>query len=48
MFSDKTETGDNDIELQSSNECADPDNREAMVARFPRWALTIRKRPPSA
>ncbi|NVM76424.1 glutamate-ammonia-ligase adenylyltransferase [Duganella sp. SG902] len=34
MFSDKTETSENDIELQSSNECADPDNREAMVARF--------------
>jgi len=34
MFSDKTESGENDIELQSSNECADPDNREAMVARF--------------
>ncbi|NYE62506.1 glutamate-ammonia-ligase adenylyltransferase [Duganella sp. 1224] len=34
MFSDKTEGGDNDIELQSSNECADPDNREALVARF--------------
>ncbi|MBV7536276.1 bifunctional [glutamate--ammonia ligase]-adenylyl-L-tyrosine phosphorylase/[glutamate--ammonia-ligase] adenylyltransferase [Duganella sp. sic0402] len=34
MFSDKTESSENDIELQSSNECADPDNREAMVARF--------------
>jgi glutamate-ammonia-ligase adenylyltransferase len=34
MFSDKTETSDTDIDLQSSNECADPDNREAMVARF--------------
>ncbi|WP_432382257.1 bifunctional [glutamate--ammonia ligase]-adenylyl-L-tyrosine phosphorylase/[glutamate--ammonia-ligase] adenylyltransferase [Duganella sp. P38] len=34
MFSDKTESGENDIALQSSNECADPDNREAMVARF--------------
>jgi glutamate-ammonia-ligase adenylyltransferase len=34
MFSDKTESSDNDIDLQSSNECADPDNREAMVARF--------------
>jgi glutamate-ammonia-ligase adenylyltransferase len=34
MFSDKTETSEHDIDLQSSNECADPDNREAMVARF--------------
>ncbi|SDH04079.1 MULTISPECIES: bifunctional [glutamate--ammonia ligase]-adenylyl-L-tyrosine phosphorylase/[glutamate--ammonia-ligase] adenylyltransferase [unclassified Duganella] len=34
MFSDKTESSENDIDLQSSNECADPDNREAMVARF--------------
>jgi len=34
MFSDKTESSDQDIELQSSNACADPDNREALTARF--------------
>ena len=34
MFSDKTSGSENDINPQSSNECADPDNREAMVARF--------------
>ena len=34
MFSDKTSGSDNDINPQSSNECADPDNRDAMVARF--------------
>ncbi|MFS2006945.1 bifunctional [glutamate--ammonia ligase]-adenylyl-L-tyrosine phosphorylase/[glutamate--ammonia-ligase] adenylyltransferase [Duganella sp. CT11-25] len=34
MFSDKTNGGEHDINPQSSNECADPDNREAMVARF--------------
>ncbi|MET0267185.1 MAG: bifunctional [glutamate--ammonia ligase]-adenylyl-L-tyrosine phosphorylase/[glutamate--ammonia-ligase] adenylyltransferase, partial [Duganella sp.] len=33
MFADKS-TGDNQIELQSSNEGADPDNREAMIAHF--------------
>ena len=34
MFSDKTGSSEHDIDLQSSNECADPDNREAMIARF--------------
>nr|WP_315399211.1 bifunctional [glutamate--ammonia ligase]-adenylyl-L-tyrosine phosphorylase/[glutamate--ammonia-ligase] adenylyltransferase [uncultured Duganella sp.] len=34
MFSDKTSGSDNDINPQSSNECADPDNRDAMIARF--------------
>jgi len=34
MFSDKTSGGEGDINPQSSNECADPDNLEAMVARF--------------
>jgi glutamate-ammonia-ligase adenylyltransferase len=34
MFSDKTNGSDGDINPQSSNECADPDNREAMVSRF--------------
>ena len=34
MFSDKTSGSDNDINPQSSNESADPDNRDAMVARF--------------
>jgi glutamate-ammonia-ligase adenylyltransferase len=34
MFSDKTSGSEGDINPQSSNECADPDNREAMVARF--------------
>jgi glutamate-ammonia-ligase adenylyltransferase len=34
MFSDKTSGSENDINPQSSNECADPDNREAMVSRF--------------
>jgi glutamate-ammonia-ligase adenylyltransferase len=34
MFSDKTGSSENDIELQSSNECADPDNLEVMVGRF--------------
>ena len=34
MFSDKTGSSENDIDLQSSNECADPDNREAMIGRF--------------
>ncbi|TFW19099.1 bifunctional [glutamate--ammonia ligase]-adenylyl-L-tyrosine phosphorylase/[glutamate--ammonia-ligase] adenylyltransferase [Duganella callida] len=34
MFSDKSGSSENDIELQSSNECADPDNREVMVGRF--------------
>ena len=35
MFSDKTSGGsESDINPQSSNECADPDNREAMVSRF--------------
>jgi glutamate-ammonia-ligase adenylyltransferase len=35
MFSDKSNGGgENDINPQSSNECADPDNRESMVAQF--------------
>ena len=34
MFSDKSGASEGDIDPQSSNECADPDNREAIVARF--------------
>ncbi|MET0320408.1 MAG: bifunctional [glutamate--ammonia ligase]-adenylyl-L-tyrosine phosphorylase/[glutamate--ammonia-ligase] adenylyltransferase [Duganella sp.] len=34
MFSDKSSENAHEIELQSSNECADPDNREAMVGQF--------------
>jgi glutamate-ammonia-ligase adenylyltransferase len=35
MFSDKTaRRSRHDIDPQTSNDCADPDNREAMVARF--------------
>jgi len=34
MFADKTSASDTDIDPQSSNECADPDNREAIEARF--------------
>ncbi|HEU4843990.1 MAG TPA: bifunctional [glutamate--ammonia ligase]-adenylyl-L-tyrosine phosphorylase/[glutamate--ammonia-ligase] adenylyltransferase [Burkholderiaceae bacterium] len=34
MFADKSAGGETDIDPQSSNECADPDNREAIEARF--------------
>ncbi|MDR7050666.1 glutamate-ammonia-ligase adenylyltransferase [Duganella sp. 3397] len=34
MFADKTSENEHQIELQSSNDCADPDNFEAMVAQF--------------
>ncbi|MES2165366.1 MAG: bifunctional [glutamate--ammonia ligase]-adenylyl-L-tyrosine phosphorylase/[glutamate--ammonia-ligase] adenylyltransferase [Pseudomonadota bacterium] len=40
MFSDKTSGGDHDINPQSSNECADPDNLEAMVSRFAALGFT--------
>ncbi|MBJ7313956.1 bifunctional [glutamate--ammonia ligase]-adenylyl-L-tyrosine phosphorylase/[glutamate--ammonia-ligase] adenylyltransferase [Rugamonas sp. CCM 8940] len=34
MFADKSAAADGDIDPGSSNECADPDNREAIEARF--------------
>ena len=34
MFADKSSSGEADIDPQSSNDCADPDNREAIEARF--------------
>ena len=34
MFADKTSASETDINPQSSNECADPDNHEAIEARF--------------
>jgi glutamate-ammonia-ligase adenylyltransferase len=34
MFADKSSASDSDIDMQSSNECADPDKREAIEARF--------------
>ncbi|WP_295992777.1 bifunctional [glutamate--ammonia ligase]-adenylyl-L-tyrosine phosphorylase/[glutamate--ammonia-ligase] adenylyltransferase [Rugamonas sp.] len=34
MFADKSSGSENDIDPRSSNECADPDNREAIEARF--------------
>lgn len=40
MFSDKTSENEHQIELQSSNECADPDNVEAMVAQFSALGFT--------
>jgi len=40
MFADKSSDNEHTIELQSSNECADPDNREAMVAQFSALGFT--------